>query len=227
MAKTKETKGTKVKSLKSVSINTSNNYKNALNRSRYNQLVSELNKNAYIKWQNELKAGTYKSYMNTKCNSFDDLKIIAGMAYSWMPTMLSFYGNNVDEKKLMKLIASFKQNDLDCRIELATELSKIINNSIVGTSKVLHIINPDFAPMIDSRVVRKWNSFFKKKYNINLLPKSLAINDKNRTSIVSAYIQYWDYLLNWKSNLKNDVSIRDIEVLFYFLGGRNKKKKFS
>ncbi len=184
-------------------------------------------KSNYKIWKQSIENNVYKTYLESKCNEFEDLIKIAGLAYSWMPTMLDFHLEDIDEEKIMNLIKRFKKNDEKTRYDLVFNLAKMINNSIVGASKTLHIINPVFAPMIDSRVIRSWNKFFSKEISKgNFLKLPNTIYDKARfKKRVESYILYWDQLREWEMNLNNGVSIRDLELMFYFLGQKDKSKK--
>ena len=179
---------------------------------------------AFSTWRKKDEEQTYSFIVNTECKNKEDIIRIASMAYAWMPTMLNINANsNHDWKETIRLINNFKKNKLDERELLIENLSKIINNSIVGTSKFLHIINPELAPMIDSRVSRKWNLFFNNDKNLKI-PLDWNFNSKNHHKKIKKYIQYWDYLIAWKCKMDN-ISVRDIEVLFYYLGKKNKIQK--
>jgi len=194
-----------------------------------NKYKRKKGENNFTCWRRYVEKDAYKSYLNSKCNSKEDLFKIAGLAYSWMPTMLDFYyDENYDWSLLLKYIKQFKKDNLQIRIPLVEMLSKLVNNSIVGASKTLHIINYKFAPLIDSRVVRGWNRFFKneiKAKKIIKLPSSWYwSNLEDHQKKVNFYIKYWDYLLFWKKTINSKVSLRDLEIIFYLLGERKKKK---
>ena len=82
-----------------------------------------------------------------------DFVCITHMVYGWMPTVLE---SHLDQKN-----ASFANGALlldrarldgtlpDSDIE---QLRAIINNSLVGTSKVLHFVAPDHFPIWDSKI---------------------------------------------------------------------------
>lgn len=81
-----------------------------------------------------------------------DLVALAGvshLAYGWMPTMLSFRATAIDPHQIWEHIG---QGNLDD--ELLLSLKRLINNSLVGASKVLHFIKPDAYAIMDSRVRR-------------------------------------------------------------------------
>lgn len=179
----------------------------------------------YTTWRKEFENEAYKCYLHTGCKTKEDLLKIAGLAYSWMPTMLDLFLKEVkDWNNLIDNINQFNSGDLCIRKELVEELSKLINHSVVGASKTLHIINPDLAPLVDSRVARGWNLFFKEEikcYKIKRLPFSWSWNkciEGDHLKKVNSYIQYWDYLIKWKETMNHQVSLRDIEIIFYLLG---------
>ncbi len=145
----------------------------------------------------------------------DTLLLAMAVAYSWMPTMLSIYIDKyesmnqyaVDIKKLLK-IKSYNQlakNKAEV-IQTIEKISAIVNNSVVGTSKVLHFFSGGDIPIIDSRVIKSWNDCFKDKSEIRIRNKS------------TQYVDYWSYVLYWKEVI-NAPSARSIEKVFFMLGG--------
>jgi len=75
----------------------------------------------------------------------------AHMVYAWMPTMLSMYSLKSELKKLIPLINQVRKNRCIKENEINT-IAATINNSVVGTSKLLHFISPEDFPIWDSRV---------------------------------------------------------------------------
>lgn len=153
-----------------------------------------------------------------KLKNVDDLVTTAGIAYSWMPTMLDIY--ETDEKNLQLLVKDIKIfGKIDSRkglIKKETELKEILgrlgkvtNNSTVGASKVLHLFYPINIPIFDSRVRKAWNKLFPAKMKIPIL------NSKNQ---INCYFQYWYALLYWKEKL-NMPNVREIEKLLFDYGG--------
>jgi hypothetical protein len=71
--------------------------------------------------------------------------------YGWMPTVFDFRSNEF--KKAVKILNKSKGNNL-LTIEELSILKSLFNNSLVGTSKLLHFINPSIYPIWDSRVYR-------------------------------------------------------------------------
>jgi hypothetical protein len=90
---------------------------------------------------------------------FADLKTITkhnviigiNFSYGWMPTMFDFRSNNFNE--IVDILNRAKQGQIPTETELEV-LKKCFNNSLVGTSKLLHFINPNMFAIWDSRVLR-------------------------------------------------------------------------
>ena len=75
---------------------------------------------------------------------------LSHMVYGWMPTILKVR----DHKKIQKgaqLLTKAKHEGFLTEEELNL-LKKIVNNSIVGVSKMLHFVNPKCFPIWDSRI---------------------------------------------------------------------------
>lgn len=129
------------------------------------------------------------------------------MVYAWMPTILRLYITDlkkVDCEKLdqvVHLINLAKKKGTLYKDEI-NYLAKIINNSVVGTSKLLHFIAPESFSIWDSRVYR---------YLYNQKPHNYRLND------VSEYLKYIDII---KKIIKHD-SFRSIHIRI------NKKMEYS
>lgn len=75
----------------------------------------------------------------------------AHFAYGWMPTIFDFRSNEF--KKVIDILNSAREgNSLDSA-ELET-LKQCFNRSLVGTSKILHFINPEKFAIWDSKICR-------------------------------------------------------------------------
>lgn len=141
------------------------------------------------------------------------IELIA-FAYSWMPTIPHIKPITEANWKMIKRYLS-RLNRLD-KTELQHFLRllvPIINNSIVGTSKVLHFLSPKKNPIIDSRVLKAWNKHFGKHKNLRLGTSLLAGDRPDK--VINTYLQYRGYLLEWQKNCKKQVSIRDLEKVLY------------
>ncbi len=78
-----------------------------------------------------------------------DLIIGANFTYGWMPTMMTFKSNEFE--RCVDLLNAVKSGKRLTNQELMI-LKGLINNSLVGTSKLLHFVNPNKYAIWDSRV---------------------------------------------------------------------------
>lgn len=78
-----------------------------------------------------------------------DLVIAANFTYGWMPTILKFKSDGF--VAAVTIINKARGPHRISDEELET-LKKLMNNSIVGVSKLLHFINPNVYAIWDSRV---------------------------------------------------------------------------
>jgi hypothetical protein len=79
------------------------------------------------------------------------LKVLQGsyMIYGWMPTMLKLKGPS---DTLWALAQKARLGTAEENTENILQCAKTLNNSLVGTSKLMHFLNPDKYPIWDSRV---------------------------------------------------------------------------
>lgn len=83
-----------------------------------------------------------------------NLIIGINFTYAWMPTIFEFGNQNLTNPTAI-LNKAKSEGELTTS-ELET-LKKLFNNSLVGTSKLLHFISPDKFAIWDSRVYRYLN----------------------------------------------------------------------
>ena len=81
----------------------------------------------------------------------NDLTVGAHMIYGRMPTMLRFNSNNLDT--ILKLVNRIKVG-ADIDLDNLKLLKKVLNNSIVGASKLLHFVDPERFAILDSRIFK-------------------------------------------------------------------------
>lgn len=187
-----------------------------LNRSLYEELEArseQLSTNKKMSWYQL----SYPLFKNQPLESIDDLWRLIAYAYAWMPTIPSVNSDLINnESVLLKKLIQLQNGNLDEKESIVEELVPVINNSVVGLSKVLHFVSPDFVPIIDSRVLKGWRSFFDKhtpKDKRLSLPKS--INSSNQ---IKTYLKYWDLINLWSCN--SGESLRKIEVSLFNLVGQ-------
>jgi len=177
---------------------------------------------------------TERIFKGQKINCEDDFLKLVAYAYSWMPTIPEWHDLNwaACETALEKL----KGGESGALKEALLLIVPSINNSIVGSSKVLHFACPDHAPIIDSNVVIGWRALFfpgglRKKRNVHneylaALPSNFCAygsDKKNKEKQIDLYIKYSENLKDWANVLK-DVTPRDIEIKLYMHGKKQTDK---
>ncbi len=73
----------------------------------------------------------------------------AHMVYGWMPTILNV--NTQEVQQIVELVNKARRGEA-LTIEQLELLKRVFNNSIVGTSKLLHFVSPELYPIWDSRI---------------------------------------------------------------------------
>lgn len=105
--------------------------------------------------KNDSYIRTYPEFIKyfQKIDKIDEhhLNIASHFVYGWMPTIIHLDLGSLD--KVLLLLNDVKSGRLLNEHELET-LKKCINNSMVGTSKLLHFINPNDYAIWDSRIFR-------------------------------------------------------------------------
>lgn len=120
---------------------------------------------------------------------FNDINILSkhnliigiNFTYGWMPTIFDFRSNKL--KEVIEILNSAKSGTIPT-IENLKILRNCLNNSLVGTSKILHFINPKNFAIWDSRVYR---------YLTNSEPYSYRLDN------FSAYLDYLIFCNNLTS----------------------------
>ncbi len=162
-------------------------------------------------WYNE----TYNIFKNNHhIQHKDDLFKMIAFAYSWMPTIPEI--RNPGDSEWYDIITMINQLRDDeenvVREKLLAKLIPIINNSIVGTSKVLHFIVPNKAPILDSRVIKNWNQIF------SGTEVALGYLKTKSEQQIQQYIRYWDYMHIWLKEIQQEkigVTLRDLELRIF------------
>ena len=82
-----------------------------------------------------------------------DFVVLSHMVYGWMPTIITIdkSGQSVALKTGAALLTKAKIKGALTEQELE-QLKSLVNNSIVGVSKLLHFVNPEKFPIWDSRI---------------------------------------------------------------------------
>lgn len=79
-----------------------------------------------------------------------ELIIGANFTYGWMPTILNFKSDKLAHAA--HILNKAKSTNIRIDDNELLDLKALINNSLVGTSKLLHFVNPDIYAIWDSRV---------------------------------------------------------------------------
>ena len=118
-----------------------------------------------------------------------DIIVGTHMVYGRMPTMLRL--NTGEIKKVLKLLNKIKQGH-SATLQEFEILKAMINNSMVGVSKLLHFINPDKYAIWDSRIFR-------------------YVTGKDNTLQISKAANYYHYLthINILTNQPGFLSIHE------------------
>lgn len=162
---------------------------------------------------------SYPVFINHTISKIDDIIPLIAYAYSWMPTIptVKFELLTNDNDLLFELKSLQTGTGFDL-YEIMRKMIPAINNSIVGTSKVLHFLAPETVAIIDSRVVSAWNKYI----NFGNISFPNTFSRQNIEVCINNYVHY-NYVMNmWRDNIKsseNDITLRDLEFMLYQLGG--------
>lgn len=131
------------------------------------------------------------SYFSGKM-TFDAADVVRGahMVYGWMPTVLELHPEtpNDDLATGATILTKAKDTGVLSDEEIAS-LCAIVNNSLVGTSKLLHFVAPDRFAIWDSKI---YAFVFQKK------PHNYRVNE------VATYRRYLSLLADIRSDSRFD-----------------------
>ena len=92
-----------------------------------------------------------KYFSDIKSITRHNLIIGINFTYAWMPTIFDFRSDNIEEA--LHILNNAKAG-IQPTFDNLVLLKGLFNNSLVGTTKLLHFINPDKFAIWDSRVYR-------------------------------------------------------------------------
>lgn len=154
--------------------------------------------------------------------SENDIIVSAYFSYGWMPTILNLnFGDKKELDEVVRILNRVRRGDFLKRDELSI-LKSMFNNSIVGTSKLLHFISPSKYVIWDSRVANY--------FGINL-PNNVEL-----------YLQYLEFCHTLDKELLKKVhanvvkqapcmecatELRTLEFVFFNKGIREKGRKIG
>lgn len=135
-----------------------------------------------------------KFFADKKQLTENDLIVSAYFSYGWMPTILNLNFQDVKDLEIpLQLLNKVKSGTFLKSTDLEI-LKKLFNNSIVGTSKLLHFICPSNYLIWDSRVANYFGIKVYKKVNS-----------------VEFYLRYLDFCHKLDKNMVNEVHLNVIE----------------
>lgn len=162
-----------------------------------------------------------KYFSDIKTITKHNLVIGINFTYGWMPTIFDFRSDNFDEA--IEILNNAKKGLVPTVVQLES-LKVLFNNSLVGTTKLLHFINPDKFAIWDSRVYY-------------YLTGGLAYNHRigNCESYLS-FLTFCEYLTQRKEydRIHNSIckklgysmtKFRSVELIMYLNGGKTKENK--
>lgn len=127
-----------------------------------------------------------KYFLNLDKISKHNLIIGINFTYAWMPTIFNFKSNKFD--KIIIILNSAKNGHRPNKTELEI-LKECFNHSLVGTSKLLHFINPNKFAIWDSNIY---------KYLTNIKP---TVKHEKIDYYIN-YLIFCDYIIEKKEYLE-------------------------
>lgn len=133
-----------------------------------------------------------------KLPAINPTELIIGNAvvYGWMPTTMNIRENYLED--MLAPLNRLKQANQLLGSEEFEQLKKLVNNSVTGTSKLLHFINPAIYPIWDSRINRFINGQAKatnsvEKYEAYLQNFQEISQDARFAQVVNSLQEKLDY----------------------------------
>jgi hypothetical protein len=109
----------------------------------------------FVPTDNDSYVDSYSEFINYFKNidwiEKHHLVIASHFVYGWMPTILQLDTKKVDE--VLSILNGVRAGHSASENELEV-IKQCVNNSMVGTSKLLHFINPNLYAIWDSRIFR-------------------------------------------------------------------------
>lgn len=146
---------------------------------------------------------TYPEFLEhfRRITKFEKHDIIVGihLIYGWMPTICHLKSEDFDQ--VATILNKVKKNKQQLIEEELNILRNVFNNSIVGTSKLLHFICPENYPIWDSNVCSYLN---------------IPAHKANNTSVYLQYIEICRDIINYSKNnehFKDDKTGKDYITL--------------
>lgn len=149
-----------------------------------------------------------------------NLVISINFVYGWMPTIFDFRSDNFEEA--IEILNNAKKGEIPTVKQLEI-LKGLFNKSLVGTSKLLHFINPEKFAIWDSRVYRYLTG--QEAYNHRIGNCEAYLAFLNFCDFITRSKEYEKAHNSICNKLKPDYSLtkfRSAELIMYLYGGKSK-----
>ena len=151
-----------------------------------------------------------KYFKNINLIEKHHLFIASHFVYGWMPTIIQLNTTQID--KVLILLNKVKSGNLLVENELEI-IKNCINNSLVGTSKLLHFINPSLYAIWDSRIFRY---ITKKKSSYGIDKPKAYLEYLTGLNNVANNIEYNNLHFKIESNFNYEITpMRAIEIVMF------------
>ncbi|MDI6048681.1 hypothetical protein QLS31_02445 [Flavobacterium sp. XS2P24] len=192
------------------------NFENLLNTEKIVKDYSELNldfNQSYLK-SYPIFIDYFKSLDQIK---YENLVISSHFVYGWMPTILHL--GEIEIERTIDILNKTKTNQ-NLSYEDIELIKKNINNSMVGTSKLFHFINPENFAIWDSRIVR-YITGNKYSYGIDKHENYIEYNYILK-NVVCANHNIQEILKEFKTKFNHPISdLRAIELIIFEIDKNN------
>ncbi len=156
-------------------------------------------------WHDE----AYKAFLNQPLDFPADLFRYIAYAYSGMyvpPVIIEYKKEEADN--IIYQLHKLRQGDMSVRSALLDALVPMISNSLVGSSRVLHLVAPDHAPLYDTHVHAGWRKLFTTKTEAGSSLPAVSSRVSNEH-----FLSFWDHFMAWKQACnQQDVTVTAYEL---------------
>ena len=141
------------------------------------------------------------------------------IVYGWMPTILDLYFDGANQS-LGELVDVCEQARVGpvLNIDQLEGVASVINNSLVGASKLLHFINPSIYPIWDSKIYKFIHE--NKPHNYRVNDAALYIEYMSLLSEIERHEEFANFHTSVNTKIGYDVtSVRAIEIIMFLNAG--------
>lgn len=181
----------------------------------YNYLENDLNE-PYIR-QNDSYIISYKEFVKyfSALTLITEHNLIIGahFTYGWMPTIIGLHLDSTNKHEAIRILNYAKSGNVLNKHDLDI-IRRLINNSLVGASKMLHFIRPDKYAIWDSRVY--WFINREDAYDYRISKTSNYLEYLDMCSLITSDERFNPIHDNINKKMGYEVtSFRAIELIMY------------